>query len=300
MALGQADEQANDSTAGVANYRRAADAATGPTDSAEALFYLADAATTGNDPKTASDALTELIVQDPTTQRAADALTDQRLLPNAAVSPLDRALVAFHHQQNDAATAALQPIADAGGLDSAQAQYYLGLLSERAEDWQGAIDHYTAAINSPVADPVLRAQAYWDRGTVQERIGLTSDAIDSYAAVYDRQPLERKRGGRALPGRLPGVQPRPDRRRSRLLAAAGDERAGHAKTAHGVTSGWPGPRTRWVTRQARRRTSRPPSRTGRWTTTACARRLASRAKRRCPTLRRWRSRRRTGLVSSHG
>jgi soluble lytic murein transglycosylase len=189
MALGQADEQANDSTAGVASYRRAADVATGPTDSAEALFYLADAATTGNDPKTASDALTELIAHDPTTQRAADALTDHRLLPNAAVSPLDRALVAFHHQQNDAATAALQPIADAGGLDSAQAQYYLGLLSERAEDWQGAIDHYKAAINSPVADPVLRAQAYWDRGTVLEgHLGLISDAIDSYAAVYDASP----------------------------------------------------------------------------------------------------------------
>jgi soluble lytic murein transglycosylase len=189
MALGQADEQAKDSTAGVADYRRAADAATGPTDGAEALWYLADAATTGNDAKTASDALAELIATYPTTQRAADALADQRLLPNAAVSPLDRALVAFHHQQNDVATAALQPIADAGGTDSAQAQYYLGLISERAEAWQGAIDHYTAAINSPVADPALRAQAYWDRGTVLENhLGLISDAIDSYAAVYDSSP----------------------------------------------------------------------------------------------------------------
>ncbi|MDP9180625.1 MAG: tetratricopeptide repeat protein [Chloroflexota bacterium] len=186
MALGQADEQANDSADGIANYRRAADAATGQTDSAEALFYLADAATTANDPQTASQALAELIVKYPTTQRAADALIDHRLLPNAAVPPLDRALVAFHHQQNDAATAAFQPIADAGGLDSAQAQYYLGLLSERALDWKGAIDQYTAVINSPVADPVLRAQAYWDRGTVlEDHVGLLSDAIDSYAAVVD-------------------------------------------------------------------------------------------------------------------
>ena len=188
MALGQADEQANDSTAGVADYRRAADAATGPTDDGEALWYLADAAATAHDPQTASEALTELIVQDPSTQRAADALNDQRILPNSHVTPLDRAIVAFVHQQNDAAATALQPIADAGGSDAARAQYDLGILSERAQDWQGAIDHYSAAISSHVADPVLRGQAYWDRGTVQERIGLTSDAIDSYAAVYNGSP----------------------------------------------------------------------------------------------------------------
>jgi len=45
------------------------------------------------------------------------------------------------------------------------------------------------AINSPVADPALRAQAHWDRGTVLENhLGLISDAIDSYAAVYDSSP----------------------------------------------------------------------------------------------------------------
>jgi soluble lytic murein transglycosylase len=188
MALGQADEQAADSTAGVADYRRAVDAATGPTDGSEALWYLADAATTGDDAKTASDALAELIATYPATQRAADSVNDQRLLANAPVSPLDRALVEFHHQDTDTAVAALQPVADAGGQDAPQAQYYLGILSERVEDWQGALDHYTAAIDSPAVDPVLLAQANWDRGTVLERIGLTSDAIDSYAAVAEARP----------------------------------------------------------------------------------------------------------------
>jgi soluble lytic murein transglycosylase len=187
MALGQADEQAGDSTAGVSDYRRASRAATGETDGAEALWYMADAATTGNDANTGSDALVQLIQTYPATQRAADAVNDRRLQADA-VSPLNKALVTFHHQDTDTAVAALQPVADAGGQDAPQAQYYLGILSERVEDWQSAIDHYTAAIQSPAVDPVLLAQANWDRGTVLERIGLTSDAIDSYAAVAEARP----------------------------------------------------------------------------------------------------------------
>ncbi len=224
MALGQADEQADDSAAGMADYRRAADAATGPTDGGEALWYLADAATTGNDGKAASDALAELIAKYPGTQRAADSLNDARLA-QGAVSALERALVAFRHEDTDAAVAALQPVADGGGADGAVAQYYLGILSERVEDWQGAIDHYTAAIDSPDVAPSWLAQSYWDKGTVEERIGLTSDAIDSYAAVAEAQAGTRRSGGGPLPGGVPRVSPGTLPGRFGSLAAA-DQPAG--------------------------------------------------------------------------
>lgn len=187
--LAQADEQKGDHTAGAADWRRAADAAQTGDDGAEALWYLAEAATTGGDANTASDALGELIRTYPRTQRAADAISDLRLQPGA-VSPLDGALLLFHQQKNDEATAALQPIADAGSADAPVAQYYLGILSERAEDWNGAIDHYDAAISllADGSDDTLRAQSYWDIATVFERIGQTFDAIDNYATVAEIQP----------------------------------------------------------------------------------------------------------------
>ncbi|MEO8458359.1 MAG: tetratricopeptide repeat protein, partial [Chloroflexota bacterium] len=180
MTLAQSDEQKKDHAAGAADYRRAADAAQIATDAAEALWYLADAAMAAGDTKTASDALAELIRDYATTQRAADSANDTRLQPGA-ISDLDRGLLAFHQQQNPEATAILQPVADAGGPDAPKAQYYLGILSERIEDWNSAIDHYDAAIQllADGSDNVLRAQAYWDIGTVFERIGQTFDAIDN-------------------------------------------------------------------------------------------------------------------------
>lgn len=187
--LAQADEQKGDHAAGAADYRRTAGAAKTATDGAEALWYLADAANAGGDAQTASDALGELIRTYPRTQRAADAANDPRLQPNA-VSPLDKALLAFYQQKNNEATAALQPIADAGGEDAPTAQYYLGIVSERLEDWNAAIDHYDAAIQvlANGSNDTLRAQSYWDIATVFERIGQTFDAIDNYARVAEIQP----------------------------------------------------------------------------------------------------------------
>jgi soluble lytic murein transglycosylase len=186
--LAQADEQKGDHTAGAADYRRAADAATTATEGAEALWYLADAANSGGDSATASEALGELIRTYPRTQRAADAAGDPRLAPGA-VSAFDLGLLLFYQQRNVDATAALQPLADAGGLDAPAAQYYLGILSERVEDWNSALDHYDAAIAllADGSDDTLRAQSYWDIATVFERIGQTFDAIDNYAKVAEIQ-----------------------------------------------------------------------------------------------------------------
>jgi len=184
--LAQADEQKGDHAAGAADYRRTAAAAQTATDGAEALWYLADAANAGGDAKTASDALGELIRTYPRTQRAAEAVNDPRLQPNA-ISPLDRALLLFHQQKNDEASAALQATA---GADAPTAQYYLGILSERVEDWNAALDHYDAAIQALAngSNDTLRAQSYWDIATVFERIGQTFDAIDNYARVAEIQP----------------------------------------------------------------------------------------------------------------
>lgn len=174
--------QRGERDAAIAAYRAAADAAPTATKAAEALWLLADAA--GND-EIGRGALATLIAGYPVTDRALEALDDPRVKDNPEVSALETATVYLNNRRNDEATAAFRAIVAGGGSDVPQAQYSLGILSERAEDWQGAIDHYDAAIAAlaPGENDVLRAQASWDRATVLERIGLTSDAIDAYAAV---------------------------------------------------------------------------------------------------------------------
>ena len=271
MALGQADEQAGDSTAGVADYRRAFRAATGATDGGEALWYMADAATTGNDANTASDALVQLIQTYPATQRAADAVNDPRLQANA-VSPLDKALVDFHHQDTDTAVAALQPVADAGGQDAPQAQYYLGILSERVEDWQGAIDHYTPRSTRPAST----------RRSLRRRTGTA--APSSSASASPRTPStatppspkrasRTRRRQRPLPRRLPRLPPRPVPGRAGPLAAA-DQPPGwrcDRCRAGGVLVQASLP-LRTAILRPRPPGYRPPPTPHRWTTTGCARR----------------------------
>jgi soluble lytic murein transglycosylase len=167
----------------VAAYRAAAGRAPTATKAAEALWLLAETAGGG---EIADGALATLIAKYPITDRALEALDDSRVVNNPQIAAINRATVYLNHHENEDATAAFQSIVDAGGGDIGLAQYNLGILSERAEDWQEAIDHYDAAIASPhTGIDDLSAQASWDKGTVLELLGLTSDAIAAYAAVSD-------------------------------------------------------------------------------------------------------------------
>ena len=171
----------------IAAYRKAADEAPSGTEAAEALWLLADEAQESGDASASTGALEELISNYPATQRALDSLTDSRVTSDSAITQLDIGTVYMNHQVNDKAADAFQAVVAAGGDGVAQAQYDLGILSERAEDWQGAVDHYQAAIDglAPGDNDSLRAQASWDKGTVLERQDLISDAIDAYGAVAD-------------------------------------------------------------------------------------------------------------------
>lgn len=185
LALAGIQVQAKHSDRAIAAYQAAADAAPNADKAAQALSLLADVATSAHDDAAASAALESLIAGYPAAGRALDLLQDPRVKGDAKITPLQRATVLFNHRINDEATAAMQSVVDGGGPGVPQAQYDLGILAERAEDWDGAISHYDAAINTlaPGVNDALRAQASWDKGTVYENTGLTSNAIDAYAAV---------------------------------------------------------------------------------------------------------------------
>ncbi|HVP04829.1 MAG TPA: transglycosylase SLT domain-containing protein [Dehalococcoidia bacterium] len=185
MTLAGIQVQARRSGDAIAAYQAAADVAPTAAKAAEALSLLADIATAAHDDSAAAGALESIVANYPITDEALSALDDPRIKSDANVTALQRATVLLNHRLNDEAIAAFQAIVDGGGADVPQAEYDLGILSERAEDWNGAIDHYDAAINAlaPGVNDALRAQASWDKGTVYENIGLTSNAVDAYAAV---------------------------------------------------------------------------------------------------------------------
>lgn len=174
--------QRGNTDAAITAYRAAADRAPASTKAAEALWLLAEVA---GDDEIGAGALATLVANYPITGRALEALSDPRVVDNPDITAIERATVYLNNRENDNAVAVFQAIVDAGGADVALAQYNLGILSERAEDWQAAIGRYDAAIAAlaPGESDNLRAQASWDKGTVLELIGLTSDAITAYAAV---------------------------------------------------------------------------------------------------------------------
>lgn len=185
LLLAGIEVQRNNADAAVTAYRAAADDAPTAAKAAEALWLLAEAS---NDDEIASGALATLVANYPITGRALEALDDSRVVNNPEITPIQRATVYLNHRENEDATDAFEAIVDTGGTeDVALAQYNLGILSERAEDWQAAIGHYDAAIAAlaPGESDNLRAQASWDKGTVLELLSLASDAITAYAAVSD-------------------------------------------------------------------------------------------------------------------
>ncbi len=188
MLLGGIEVQRDKHEEAIAAYRAAASTATSGTKAAEALWVLAQNV---DDDHAAERALVDLIAGYPATDRALEALGDPLLKDKTEPSNLQRAIVLFNHRRNEDATDAFEEVVDSNPVaaDLAVAQYDLGILAERDEDWQGAIEHYDAAIavdGSGIDE--TRAQASWDKGTVLELIGQTSDAVSAYAAVSEISP----------------------------------------------------------------------------------------------------------------
>jgi len=192
--LAEIHASAGDDSAAVVAYRKAIDAAPSGTAAAQDLWELAAAAKKADNQRAAEDAIEELIVYYPGYQQALDALSDDLVTANPAITTRERAIVLFRHQVNDEAEAAFRSIIDAGGAGAPEAHYYLGIISERYTLWEDAIISYDAAIAGlPLgSNDSLRAQAYWDKGTVLERLGRTDEAIAAYAAVSDADPAHRR------------------------------------------------------------------------------------------------------------
>jgi len=155
----------------------------------EALWLAAALAHDAGDPARALKSVSTLLTSYPSHERAFQALDDPRFAPN--VAPGSRALVLFNHRVNADAASAYQSIVDAGDPTlAADAQYHLGILAERFENYEQALAHYDASIGVAATGqqaPML-GQALWDKGLVLELLGRSDEAIQTYVSIADVAP----------------------------------------------------------------------------------------------------------------
>jgi soluble lytic murein transglycosylase len=184
--IAKAELEGESAGAGVAveTLRQAIAASPTANQEAEALWSLAGAAEDSGDRGLAAETLQELVSTYPASYRSLDALSHPA---GANVSQRDRALVLFRNRVNEEASTLFQSIAADGTGNFAEAQYHLGVLSERFERWDDAIAYYDSAITSGASE-WYAAQATWDKATVLERLGRTDEAIAAYAAVSNVMP----------------------------------------------------------------------------------------------------------------
>jgi len=192
LALGGYQEEAGDIDAALATYDAVASDAPFTTDKAEALWRAGDLAYREGDFARALQKLQSLIALYPRTGRALEAIGHPGL---SAADVRDRALTFFYHRVNaEAATDFVAILANPVLGDVAEAHYHLGILSERADDYDNALAHYDAAVAELADghDDGLLGQSLWDRATVVERLGSTADAAEAYATVGERAPASER------------------------------------------------------------------------------------------------------------
>lgn len=158
---------------------------------ANALWRLAEVAYTNGYAETARQALARLVLSYPSTGSALDALSHPGL--TFGVSTFDRAVVLFLNRVNSEATAAFDAFLAEGpsARDAANAHHHLGILSERALDYDSALVHYETAIALLADTPsdTVAADAMWDRALVLHLLGRLDDAVDAYVALADNAPF---------------------------------------------------------------------------------------------------------------
>jgi peptidoglycan lytic transglycosylase len=155
----------------------------------EALWLAAALAHDAGDPARAMRSVSTLLAAYPSHDRAFQALDDPRFGPNIALG--SRALVLFNHRINGDAASAYQSIVDAGDPTlAADAQYHLGILAERFENYEQALAHYDASVAAAAATQqvAILGQALWDKGLVFELLGRNDEAIQTYVSIADVAP----------------------------------------------------------------------------------------------------------------
>ena len=156
---------------------------------AEALWLAANVAWDAGDGARAMTSLQRLLALYPGEGRSAEALDDPRFGPNIALG--SRALVLFMQRANADAEAAYRAIVEGGDAAlAADAHYHLGILAERASNYDEALAQYDAAITAAAAhqQTTAVAQALWDKATVLELLGRIDDAVPTYSGIADTAP----------------------------------------------------------------------------------------------------------------
>jgi len=156
---------------------------------AEALWLAANLASDGGDAPRALASIRKLLAAYPDNERSAEVLDDPRFSPNIAIG--SRALVLFTHRSNADAEAAYRAIIDTGDPALAlDAHYHLGILAERASNYDEALAQYDAAIAAAAArqQPASAAQALWDKATALELLGRIDEAVGTFSAIADTAP----------------------------------------------------------------------------------------------------------------
>jgi peptidoglycan lytic transglycosylase len=155
----------------------------------EALWLAAALAHDAGDPARALRSVSTLLAAYPSHERAFQALDDPRFGPNITLG--SRALVFFNHRVNGDAASAYQSIVDAADPTlAADAQYHLGILAERFENYEQALAHYDASIAAAEAgqQAAMVGQTLWDKALVLELLGRSDEAIQTYVSIADVAP----------------------------------------------------------------------------------------------------------------
>lgn len=158
---------------------------------ADALWRRAELAYANGYAESAREALARLVLSYPSTGRALDALSHPAL--TFGVSTFDRAVVLFQNRVNAEATDAFESFLAGGpsAHDAADAHHHLGILAERAGDYDGALVQYDTAIDLLASTPsdAVAANAMWDRALVLHVLGRLDEAVDAYLALADNAPF---------------------------------------------------------------------------------------------------------------
>ena len=189
LSLARYYKDAGDSASALQTYELLGSEAATRNDRAEALWLAANLAWDSGDESRALASLQTLLAVYPGHERAAEALDDPRFAPNIVIG--SRALVLFTQRSNVDAESAYRAIVDAGDpAPAADAHYHLGILAERASNYDQALAEYDASIAtaSGSQQTATIGQALWDKATVLELLGRTDEAVGTYNAIADTAP----------------------------------------------------------------------------------------------------------------
>lgn len=163
-----------------------------PSGRGEALWLLASKAARTGDTERATDALTRLAREYPSSDRAIEALNGAVEGAVPQITELERGIVLYRHNLGEQAGETLQTIVTASidPQETAGAHLYLGFLAERASTPDDALTHYDAVLTSLAgleSSPDF-GEAAWNRALLLETLGRTDEAIAGYAALGAASP----------------------------------------------------------------------------------------------------------------